>query len=245
MIAYLYAITDRLNEPLPGQVGLGDAQLAEVAWRDIVAIVSAHDAAPSLERADDLWRHEDVIESLMDRRAVLPVRFGTVLPSHLDVVDMLCRRYTAFSEDLGRLRGCIEIGVRVLSRAGQDAPVAPPAPAVEGPGTAFLRAKLAGRRGRERLHAGLLERARDARQSLDRFAQASRLDRGSMDADSISIAFLVPRANVEAFRLAVGEFAESQAAITLLCTGPWPPYSFVGGAADGATTGGDRHDSLH
>ena len=37
---YVYAITDRPEAPLPRQLGLQDAELAKIVWRDIAAVES-------------------------------------------------------------------------------------------------------------------------------------------------------------------------------------------------------------
>ena len=246
MIAYLYAITDLPRTALPDQAGLGGARLSEVVWHDIAAVVSDHDALPSSACADDFWRHENVIEALMDRRAVLPVRFGTALSSHLDVVDLLCRRCMIFSQDLERLRGCVEIGLRLLPRTADDAPaVALEQPAV-GPGTAFLRAKLARQRDIEARRTRVLERVRDVHEGLARLAIASHVAAGGANQDTVSVAFLVPRDAVDGFRVAVGEIAPTHPEITLFCTGPWPPYSFVSATADqSAPCDGDCRDRVN
>jgi hypothetical protein len=41
-------------------------------------------------------------------------------------------------------------------------------------------------------------------------------------------AYLVERANVARFRALVERLQQQHPEIAVLCTGPWPPYSFVG-----------------
>ena len=112
---YVYAIADRPDEPLPGQLGLHDEGLAKVICRDVVAVVSTFDGSPLSQCEDELWRHEEVIEALMSDRAVLPMRFGTLLPSRQRVGDLLCRGYGALVQDIERVRGQVEIGMRFLT----------------------------------------------------------------------------------------------------------------------------------
>jgi hypothetical protein len=56
---------------------------------------------------------------------------------------------------------------------------------------------------------------------LDAFARASTATRGGA-------AYLVPAADVEAFAARVRALQHEHPAADLSCTGPWPPYSFVG-----------------
>ena len=57
---------------------------------------------------------EAVAEVLMADRAVLPVRFGTVLSNEAAVQDVLAAHYADFVASLDRVRGRVELGLRVL-----------------------------------------------------------------------------------------------------------------------------------
>ncbi len=117
---YVYAIADRPEQPLPRQSGLRGQELSKIAWRDIAAVVSAYDGAAPPQSADEVWRHEAVIELLMSDCTVVPMRFGTLAPSRRHVEDILCRTYRALAEDIARVRGHVEIGVRCLSDIAED-----------------------------------------------------------------------------------------------------------------------------
>ena len=231
---YVYAIADRPQRPLPEQLGLNDAQLAKVVCRDIAAVVSACDDARLSNGADELWRHEAVVEALMRERTVLPVRFATLLPTPRHVAELLCRAYRALARDIARVRGRVEIGMRFLAACANDADADCACAVSDGDspggahrGSAYLRAKLADlqhRRARRRVE---LRRVRDVYELLASHADASTLDGDPETAHAISAAFLVPRDGVEVFRNLVGEVAGAHPELALLCTGPWPPYSFV------------------
>jgi hypothetical protein len=256
MTFYVYAITDRPQEPLPSEVGRDDAELAQIAWRDISAVISASGDSRSAATSDDLWRHEQVVEALMAGRAVLPARFGTSLPSLQQVSDMLSRSYTQFVQDLERVRGHIEIGVRFLAIAEDqtiDSSPVPDAPAVataqsgisappraaangfdrsgSGAGSLYLQAKVAKQRSsrnRRRVELGIVQELCAALVSQ---ATASRLEAEPADRQGISAAFLVPRDRLASFQAIVGRIADAHPELALLCTGPWPPYSFVSASA--------------
>jgi hypothetical protein len=68
---------------------------------------------------------------------------------------------------------------------------------------------------------------REAYGVLAEHATASKLDDGSADAPAVKAAFLVHRDNLMSFRQVVAWLADAYPEFALLCTGPWPPYSFV------------------
>ena len=202
MTLCVYAITDHPGRPLPAQSGLDDAPLAQRVYRDIAAVVSAYGGAHPSASADDLWRYEEVLESLMCDRTVLPVRFATAAPSWQHVGDMLCAAYAAFVQDIERVRGHVEIGMRFLtaSEHGGEAATASvriepeavhspgghraPAAAASGrlalpgtgPGSAYLAVKLAEERQLRDRRRAKLRLVRKIYERLASHANASRLD---------------------------------------------------------------------
>ncbi len=236
MTLCVYAITDHPGRLLPAQSGLNDAPLAQRVYRDIAAVVSAYGGAHPSASADDLWRYEDVLESLMCDRTVLPVRFATTAPSWRHVGDMLCAAYSAFVHDIERVRGQVEIGMRFLTASehggeGEMAPAASGRLALPGtgPGAAYLSVKIARERQLRHRRRAKLKLVREVYERLASHANASRLDDEPDDrqATSAAAAFLVPRDGIVSFQEIVGEVANAHPQLALICTGPWPPYSFV------------------
>src|SRR6516162_10868166 len=119
---------------------------------------------------------ERVLDALMRRHAVLPLRFATIVPD----VDMLRNRlrpmYHALAGDLQRLRGKVEFALRITNIHAEcphtgDAERKSDAAQALTPGTRYLRARA--ERWRERIAsedaAGRIERA--LRQHLDPAAE--------------------------------------------------------------------------
>jgi len=149
---YVYAVTEPGTPAPPG--------LRVVEAAGLAAVVGDHDApAPSV---DALWQHERVVEGLMERGPVLPMRFGST--TH-DVGVLLEERHAELTAALERVRGAVELGVR-----------ATPDPEPAASGTEYLM-----RRARtERAHAALAE---FARASVARpHAGAYLVDRDTVDA---------------------------------------------------------------
>jgi hypothetical protein len=212
-VIWVYAITDGGAGPVPEVAGIEDTPVESIAAGGLEAAVSRHAEPPSALGEEALWAHERVVERLMADRAVLPMNFGTMLPADADLERALAARRDAFAAALDRVRGRVELGLRVVS------PDAGAAPAPEKPvsGRDYVYAKLARSRAADAVHEPLAGMAIDARRRVPRTA----------DGEVLRAAYLVERDAVEHFRATVERLAEASDGLALLCTGPWPPYAFV------------------
>jgi hypothetical protein len=146
-----------------------------------------------------LWDYDRTLAELMDKCALLPARYGTTVDED-GAAAMLDQRREEFAEALERVRGADELSVTCRLDASAE----------PGSGTDYLLRRL----GPERLSA------------LDAHARASTT---LPAADRVRRAYLVDRAQREAFLATVRRLDEQRPELELVCTGPWPPYSFCGG----------------
>jgi len=231
---YLYAITDRPETPMPTESGLEGASLSSLAYRGIAAVVSplitTTAEAPTTEA--NLWQHEAVVEALMTDRTVLPVRFDTVLADKAAAQAVLAAHYNDFVTGLKRVRGRVELGLRVLW--GDDLQIADNSqqPSTTGypsgmSGRAYLMARLEEER-----------QCRAWRQKAEALAAEIHPPLARLSAEStrqvlltprllLTAAYLVERDHVVAFRQGVEALSAAYPTLRFLCTGPWPPYNFV------------------
>jgi hypothetical protein len=221
-VLYAYAICQ--SEQPPKISGLKGATLQAIgdAPQGPWAVVSEHQEPPVAADPEDLWRHEAVVEAAMEDGAVLPMRVGTLFSDEAALIGALRARQAEFRRALRRVDGAVELGVRAVLASGEhDLGNTRPDPDTgsAGPGTTYLLSRLEHRRSGERLaltiHAPLAALARAARWQLE-----------SGETQRLIAAYLVDRGRVEAFRARVGEL-ENQRETQIVCTGPWPPYSFA------------------
>jgi hypothetical protein len=205
---HLYAFTLGQRE-LPEIDGLGGAALEARSFGPLTAVVSEGDG--NGEASDDAVRHGVVVEALLEcADSVLPVRFGQQFADEEGLAAAVAERRDALEAALADLSGCVEIGVRVMPEDG-------PLPTDAADGTAYMRA-IAGRKAATvGLHRALLPHAR-----ASVTAPSSRLrdDTG----------YLVRREDVTEFASAVDRYVAAHPELTVLCTGPWAPYSFAAAA---------------
>lgn len=206
----LYAITDHPGPPLPDV-----APLRAVASGNLAAVCEL--AAEEEITPERLWRHEHVVETLMRDRDVLPVRYGTTVADEAGAVRALQARHDQLAETLEFVRGAVEVSVRVAA-----ADESPP----------HVTARQA-RSGREYLHARageVADRDRAARavhQPLAAIARADAARPPRLRGELLCTAYLVGRDALEGFVARVAELQAANPALTISCTGPWPPYSFA------------------
>jgi Gas vesicle synthesis protein GvpL/GvpF len=204
----LYAITAHPGPPLPTTV-----PLYVVPEGDLAVI-----CAPADEREltpDTLWRHEEVVEALMEDRDLLPVRFGTRVADDAAAARTLNAQRVEFERALERVRGAVELSVRGVF-------VEPGARAAPDPsGTDYLRLK----RQAEAAQAAV---ARGVHEPLAALARAHALRSPRSPAEALRAAYLVERRDVRRFTRLVARLDDRHQELRLLCTGPWPPYSFAG-----------------
>src|SRR5215211_9148183 len=113
----VYAITDRDDARLPPGYGL-----ERVTHEEIAGVYSPLRDRRERVSAEALWQHERVVESLMEERAVLPLRYGTVLPGERELDKLLADRSEEFSALLDAVRGRVELALRVLDDEAEPAP---------------------------------------------------------------------------------------------------------------------------
>jgi hypothetical protein len=221
-VLYVYALVDADGRgPRPTGTGHDGAALCVVARGDVAAICSRHEHLDLPVDREHLWRHERVAEALMDDHAVLPVRFGTTVADDDALAAMLDERQDEFRGALERVRGRVEISVKVVWT-----PPEPPAEdpdAAAAPGRAYLLGRLETRNAAvalaDAIHERLMAHAVDARREV---LVTPRL--------LLSAAYLVDRGAVDAFLAASDDAARRHPELELVCVGPWPPHTFAQGA---------------
>ena len=245
---YVYGFTDPLG--VTGHVlfpdaanpahttGIDDAPLAALNYGDVSAIISPTQSQRIATVDKNLWRHEEVLERLCSDRAVLPARFGTVLRDEQELRDVIAANERSFVANLARVRGKVELSARVLWDEERPA-VVEQASSSGMSGQAYMLARL--KEERE------LRAWRARGQALVDWIDAELAPLCSEHTQKmltsprmlLTAAYLVERAQVQRFHdrlavLATGNPVVSSSApdatgagLRFMCTGPWPPYSFV------------------
>jgi hypothetical protein len=221
----LYAITDHPGPALPEATSL-----RLVARGSLAGVCGAADEEVAVT-PEGLWRHERIVEELMQDRAVLPVRYGTRFPDEVAAGRVLEERREQLGAALERVRGAVELAVRVIARSGAPAPgegegedhavsAGRSGDADVGAGTAYLRA-------RQRETSAASGAAAAAHEPLSALARDHLVGTPSLPGELLRVAYLVDADVVPAFTETVARLQQEQPALLITCTGPWPAYSFA------------------
>ena len=236
---YLYAIVDRSSEREPLEFhGMDDALVYAIHDGPIAAVVSDIPDKKVRPERRRLAAHHAVLRRLMVDHTVLPMAFGLIADGPESIHRILRLNREVFGEQLDRLSGKIEMGLRV----GWDVP------------NIFeyvvsLHHELA--EYRDQIFRGGRQPSQDEKIELgryfDRFLQADRqacVDRVSRlleprcaeivinkprdEREVMSLACLVDRSRLKDFETGVVEAARGfNNDFTFDFNGPWPPHNFV------------------
>ncbi|HMB94081.1 MAG TPA: GvpL/GvpF family gas vesicle protein [Rhodothermales bacterium] len=233
---YLYAICDQ-HASLPASVrGVDLAPVTTLCHQGISAVVSETDQPDFAPAPQRLWQHERVVESLMTKHAVLPARFATVFESANEVLHQLQVQQYQYLEELERVRGCVELGLRVLRMV--EPPVVPaetendgiPHPdllASEKNGHTFEIARKAAEMQRDALRRRDESLGEILNRSLVAHASEYQAHVESQTGTVLKASYLVERSRLSEMQAVVHRLRETYKNLHFLCTGPWPPYHFV------------------
>ena len=220
MTLHVYALTEH-PAALPPTPGIGGSGLRAIEIGDIDAVVSETGSghAPASEEA--VLQHARVVDELVSvNDSVLPGRFTNGFGDENALRDAIGGRAAKLRAALEHVRGNVEIGLRVIRGGGRE--LSPTSS-----GRDYLTGRLAevqaAERAAEQIHGPLAAAARAS--TLNVLATSELL---------LSSAYLIPRAEVDAFRARVEQLDHDQPELTFVCTGPWPPYSFATVDAEGS-----------
>ena len=210
---HVCAIVDELDS-LPPVEGVEGAPLERRRVDALELVVSEVPRDEVTQEA--VLRHAEVVEALMGRsRAVLPAQFSRPFAGDEELVSAVTAKASDLEQRLQRVRGCVELGVRVVAPAPESGPEA-------ASGAEYLRARLDEERRRSQLIAQLDE-------PLARLAQETA--GGATGSNVFERAYLVRDEDASTFLGTVRELQAAHPELSLACTGPWPPYSFGAEAA--------------
>ena len=208
---YVYAITES-SAPVPTGSGFGGAPLRLTRSASVAALYSTHQAVERSPQRESLLQHEHVVEAAMRQGPALPARFGTTFVSDDSLLLAVERAGDRLRRGLQRVRGCVELAVRVgLPERRRAAPR---------DGRGYLQAKLADQREVEAISAATLA-------PLSELAVCARSEANRADGNVLRASYLVHKDEVDRFADEVRLLDDRHPGLWLSCTGPWPPYSFA------------------
>lgn len=237
---YLYCIIRSSESKVYANRGVGERgdPVHTIQYQDLAAIVSDSPIVEYDSSRRNMMAHTKVLEEVMGDGTILPVRFGMVAPSADAVQTMLQTRYKELVGMLGEIDGRVELGLKAFwfedvtfrEIVEEHAPIRQ------------LRDSLMGRSPEEtyydRIQLGEMveaamskKRDEDAQTILNYLEPLTELtcrNKTITDRMVLNAAFLVKRANENAFDLAVQQLDTVMGKrMVFKYVGSAPPYNFV------------------
>jgi len=216
-VIYAYGICEpAAAAPPPRPKGLGGATLRALESDGLAAVYSRHRSLSPRPSPRLILAHERVVEAIMARGPVLPLRFGTQLEDEERLEAVLHERRNQLVRALDRVRGHVELGLRLIPQRGSKLDL----DQAKRSGRAYLLALAADRRRAD-------EAARDFHAPLAELATASLVRERPAPPAVLVAAYLVDADRVVDFRARADELGADRKDLQVVVTGPWPPYNFA------------------
>lgn len=232
---YLYGIIK--DEPLEGIVKIpfnGIAGVVSSISLDEFGEVPLMQNLESLDWVrDKVFKHERVIEDVMKRTTIIPMKFCTIFKSEEKIIDLLKEKYSYFMELLEKYRDKSEWGVKIYCKKEEFQM------AKTSTGRDYLLAKKVQEeklQKDERYINAIVEEIYKKIRQLAEEAKVNRPTPKELLPDKnkeqvLNLSILVPDDNANKLVALVDNLAR-QYSLILELVGPLPVYSFIGGEKD-------------
>jgi len=111
---YIYAVVPASLEWVDNLSGIDRGNVYTISEGRVTAVVSDIGDDKIRPERRNLAAHQEVLKRLMERMAVLPMRFGVIADSRKAVQDVLSLNREAFLDQLQRVAAKVEMGLRVM-----------------------------------------------------------------------------------------------------------------------------------
>ena len=236
MKIYTYGVIDSNSIIAETIRGLEGACVYNIPYRDIGAVVSKQVYQIKEINRQDVLMHEEVVERLMEKSTILPVRFLTTFNQEEEVLVVLKEFYQDFKENLDRLRNKVEFGIRVIwpgetirnriieahKKTNADTVITGDTPA-----KSFIEAKFQDYKvdiefqKEADKHISLIDNF------FNRFISDKKLEKLRSNNLLLSASYLIEKERQYEFKEAFQRARRTPGNLKFLMTGPWPPYNFI------------------
>jgi len=233
MAIYIYGVIDSNGRPDDPMIGLEGALVCNLPYRDLGVVTSDLDARIPHITKEHVLGHERVVERLMVNFTVLPFRFPTIFDKKEDVLAMMNDHYDDFRDNLGRLRGKAEFGIKVIWPGDKiRTRMAPgensaPMPAPASPARSFLKKKFEEHQIEKKIEDEADKHIALVDGFFNKFAAEKKLEKLKTENLLLNALYLVEKEKQGDFRQAFEQLRSSPGELKYLFSGPWPPYNFI------------------
>lgn len=231
---YAYGVIDSNEKVDEAMKGLNDATLFNIPYRDIGIVVSDLGPQVQIKTKESILKHEEVVEVLMDKFTVLPMRLYTVFNKKEEMLLKVKDHYEDFIENLDRVRGKCEYGIkviwsgniikeRIINAHKNERALANPLRS----GAKFMKEKFEKYKIDKEFEEGADRCIAIVDAFLNRLASEKKLEKLKTDNLLLSASYLVDKEKSDDFKKAFKELKSSGGDLKFMLSGPWPAYNFI------------------
>ncbi len=224
---YIYCITSKISDDTCiDLLGMDDKKITVIHYEDICALVSKTHKSRYEPTFENLQCHEKIASCAMVFSSVLPLSFSTISINEDSVILMLTQYYLQFIENLDRVKGKVELGVKIFYKLDYEHQDKFDKIENENPKSYML--KRYERYLNRKLQLKAIEIVLDEiNKELIEIACESNLVKPFKNNLIFNGAYLVYKTNIEQFTFRVEELKNKHANYKFVFSGPWSPYHFV------------------
>ena len=236
MSLYTYAIIDSTGAVEESIKGLFEAPVYTIPYRDIGVAVS--ELREKIQETTDanVLKHEEVIETLMAKFTILPVRFSTIFNTKEALLSMVESHYQDFKDNLVRLHNKVEFGIKVIWQAdiikqriaaALDKAERNVVISTDSPAKSFVKEKYE----KHIIEKEFGEEANRCIAAVDdhfnKIVVEKKLRRLQTEGLLLNASYLVESQRQNDFKRAFEQLKDAPGDLKLLFSGPWPCYNFI------------------
>jgi hypothetical protein len=226
MKLYAYCLAEGMDVLEESVRGIANEQVRVLTRENLSVLVSDLNAGSVPVTRENALAHARVVQSVLDRTTPLPFRFGTIVTDQ-QLQHYMSARKPAIETKLAQVRGCVEMGVKIIWENSQSQPAESEPDGNQGAGTNFLEEKRRRILGDEQDAAKAAEIAEWLHRSVADLIKNEQVTARPAAKLVLSAAHLVERANIASYRERVAQTSQKRPELHFLLSGPWPPYSFA------------------
>ena len=227
MKLYVYCLLEGIAQLDQLPQGISNAPVRILPIDDLAVLVSDVDKDAVAVTRETALAHAAVVRSVLDRTTPLPFRFGTLV-SEEQLRSYLSTRKPALENDLRLVRGCVEMGVKIIwSISNNDPHEQQLSDEKQGAGARFLEEKRREILGDEQRSAQATEISGWLHESIGELIRDEHVAVRPSEKLVLTAAHLVERNKIRQYREKIAEARASRPDLHFLMSGPWPPYTFA------------------
>jgi hypothetical protein len=242
---YIYGIIKTSGPQEFGEIGIGDktpSHVLTVGFQELAAVVSnsplmVYDSLTKEKVVKDLVIHQFVIEKVMERFTIVPVKFGTMVETEDEVIQFLERGYALLSNELGKMERKIELDVvawwelpkilAAISRHNSQIQEKQQELALRGEKASIEDKVMLGQCIEQALKAEKASYHQLILQTLNQVTEDVCLHDLANDRMILNASFLLEKKNEESFHALIHALDQKlESNVNFRVVGPLPPYSF-------------------